>query len=131
MGDLVKIVPAAVGDVFLQAGDSDTCLVSVGRTLPFPVQPPLQQDQTAQASLQVLGVFKYTSEQTASDLMPRSTPTAVVSRTSVASISCMPVSTRTETKYLPEGVRLAVTAPEAWETYRMSVPDKILVGSVR
>ena len=42
MGDLVKVVSAAVGDVLLQPGHADASLVAVGGTFPFPAHPLLQ-----------------------------------------------------------------------------------------
>ena len=51
MGGFVKVVLAAVGDVFLQPRHTDASLVAVGRDFLFATQPLLQQLQTVQAFL--------------------------------------------------------------------------------
>lgn len=61
MGDFVKVVLTAVGDVFLQPGNTEASLVAVGRTFLFAAQPLLQQFQTVKASLQILRVLKRAS----------------------------------------------------------------------
>lgn len=43
MGDFVKVVLTAVGNVLLQPGYTDECLVAVGRTFLFIAQPLLKQ----------------------------------------------------------------------------------------
>ena len=58
MGDFVKVILAAVGNVFLQPGYTDACLVAVGRTFLFATQPLLQQLQAVKATSQVLRVVK-------------------------------------------------------------------------
>ena len=64
MGDLVKVVLAAVRDMFLQPRHADACLVAVGRTFLFATQPLLQQFQAVKATLQVLRVVKRASVRT-------------------------------------------------------------------
>ena len=58
IGDFVKVILAAVGDVFLQPGYKDASLVAVGRTFLFATQPLLLQFQAVKATLQVLRVIK-------------------------------------------------------------------------
>lgn len=53
MGDFVKIILAAVGNVSLQPGYTAACLVAVGRAFLFATQPLLQKLQAIKASLQV------------------------------------------------------------------------------
>ena len=64
MGDFVKVIFPAVGDVFLQPGYTAACLVAVGRTFLFAAQPLLQQLQAVKAFLKVLGVVKRASVRT-------------------------------------------------------------------
>ena len=110
IGDFVKVILAAVSDVFLQPGYKDASLVAVGRTFLFATQPLLQQFQAVKATLQVFGLSNVRpSEHTASDLMPKSIPKVVFPCIVDAESSWMAVSTNTEAKYLPEGVMLMVT----------------------
>ena len=64
MGDFVKVVLTAVGDVFLQPGNTEASLVTVGGTLLLAAQPLLQQFQAIQAMLQILRVLKRASVRT-------------------------------------------------------------------
>ena len=64
MGDFVKVVLAAVSDVFLQPGYTDASLVAIGRTFLFAAQPLLQQSQAVKVTLQVLRVVKRASVRT-------------------------------------------------------------------
>ena len=61
IGDFVKAVLALVGDMFLEAGNLDTCLIAVGRAFLFPAQVFLQHSKAVQAFLQVLRILKYAS----------------------------------------------------------------------
>ena len=110
IGDFVKVILAAVSDVFLQPGYKDASLVAVGRSFLFATQPLLQQFQAVKATLQVFGLSNVRpSEHTASDLMPKSIPKVVFPCIVDAESSWMAVSTNTEAKYFPEGVMLMVT----------------------
>ena len=57
----MKVILAAVGDMFLKPRHADACLVAVGRTFFLAAQPLLQQSQAVQAVLQVLRVVKRAS----------------------------------------------------------------------
>ena len=110
MGYLVKAVFPLVGDMFLQTGYPDACLIAVCRAFLLPALTLLQHGKTVKAAFQVLRLPNVRpSEHTASDLIPKSMPNVVFRLTSDFGSSCMSVSTSTEAKYLPDGVMLMVT----------------------